>query len=120
MANKTSKSNEGYFAKYKTSNKEAGNRLKKLERQLKLQPGNEKQIALAIKNIAHRRKTPVTPQWSATSRRIAQLTKEFTGKSNGRKAGRFTEGEMAKIFTKPTHGYNPFSLGAVAKVVQWA
>ena len=80
MANKTSKSNEGYFAKYKTSNKEASNRKRKLERQLKLQPSNEKQILAAIVNIHHRRHTPKAPFWSHTSKHIAQMMKHFTGK----------------------------------------
>lgn len=79
MANKTSKSNEGYFAKYKSSGKEASNRKRKLERQLKLQPGNEKQILAAIANIHHRRKTPNAPFWSHTSKNMAQLMKYFAG-----------------------------------------
>lgn len=79
-ANKTSKSNEGYFAKYKSTNKEASNRKLKLERQLKLQPGNEAQILLAIKNIHHRRKTPVTPVWTHQMIALASMMKSFTGK----------------------------------------
>lgn len=80
MANKTSKSAEGYFAKYKQSNKEASNRKLKLERQLRLQPGNAEQIELALKNIHHRRKTPVAPYWSHNMIAVAMLLKYFTGK----------------------------------------
>ena len=77
MAIKTSKSAEGYFAKYKQSGKEASNRKLKLERQLKLQPGNATQIELAIKNIHHRRKTPVSPYWTPSMIRTASLFKKF-------------------------------------------
>jgi len=77
MAIKTSKSAEGYFAKYKQTNKEASNRKAKLERQLKLQPNNTAQIDLAIKNIHHRRKTPVAPYWSASMIRLARVFKKF-------------------------------------------
>lgn len=80
MAIKVSKGREGAYAAYKTSGKEASNRKKKLECQLRLQPGNKAQIELAIKNIHHRRKTPVTPYWSHSMISLAKLLKRFTGK----------------------------------------
>lgn len=135
MAIKTSKSAEGYFAKYKTSNKEAQNRLKKLERQLKLQPGNTTQLTLAIKNIHHRRKTPVAPYWNHTMINTAKLMKEFSGKFDRlafaidpkksdaalktRNDNLFTDSEMLKLVPKLPKNYNMFSLGTRAKVVQW-
>lgn len=81
MANKTSKGQEGYYASYKASNKQAKNRKIKLERQLKKQPNNE-QVALALKNIMYRRKTPTTSVWSHSMIRQAKLIKEFTGYFN--------------------------------------
>jgi hypothetical protein len=135
MANKTSKSAEGYFAKYKTSGKEAKNRLAKLERQLKLQPSNEAQITLAIKNIHHRRKTPVTPYWSHSMINTARLMKAFTGKFDKlafhpdpknseaalktRNANKFTTGEMLKLIPPLPKNYNAFSLGTRVRVIQW-
>lgn len=130
MAIKTSKSAEGYFAKYKTSGKEASNRLKKLERQLKLQPGNEKQILLAIKNIHHRRKTPVTPIWSASTRRTAQLIKEFTGKYDKQiyatdpkvsdAALKVRNNDKFAKYLLPKESKNSmFSMAQRARVVQW-
>jgi hypothetical protein len=135
MAIKTSKSAEGYFAKYKSSGKEASNRLKKLERQLKLQPGNAEQITKAIKNIHHRRKTPVAPYWSHSMIATARLVKSFTGKFDKlafhpdpknseaalrtRKSGKFTVGEMLRLIPPLPKNYNAFSLGTRAKVTQW-
>lgn len=81
MANKTSKGQEGYYASYKAGNKQAKNRKIKLERQLKKQPNNE-QVALALKNIMYRRKTPKTPFWSHSMINQAKLIKEFTGHFN--------------------------------------
>lgn len=80
MAIKTSKSAEGYYAKYAQNKKEESNRKLKLQRQLRLQPGNSAQIELAIKNIHHRRKKPVAPYWSHSMISTAMLLKEFTGK----------------------------------------
>lgn len=81
MANKArSKSAEAYYSMYKTSKREETNRRKRLERELKRNPNNAKQIELAIKNIRHRRSTPVTPFWNSTRRETARLFKLFTGK----------------------------------------
>lgn len=81
MAIKTSKSAESYYAKYKTGNLYAKNRKAKLERQLKLQPGNTKQLELALKNVSnYRRKTPTNPTWSHQMIATARMLKEFTGK----------------------------------------
>lgn len=78
MAGKTSKSQEGYYAKYKSNKVWETNRKRRLERVLKQQPNNE-QIKNALKGMVYRRKTPVTPQWSHSAKRIAQLYKQFTG-----------------------------------------
>jgi len=80
MAIKVSKGREGAYATYRQSGTEASNRKKKLERQLRLQPGNKAQVELAIKNIYHRRKTPVTPYWSHSMIALAKLLKRYTGK----------------------------------------
>lgn len=79
MATKRSKSSELYFTRYKNSKLAEANRKRKLERQLKLQPGNEKQISLAIKNIRYRRHTPKVHEWSPTKRAVATIMKTFVG-----------------------------------------
>lgn len=79
MAKTTSKSKTSYYSQYKTNSRWASNRKKKLERQLKLQPGNAEQIKAAIGNISYRRATPKSSVWSHGNRRIAQLFKEFAG-----------------------------------------
>lgn len=80
MANKPKGgSKEGYFAKYKASNKFASNRKIKLERLQKEQPNN-KQITLALQDIRYRRRTPTTAHWSHSQIAVAKLFKEFLGK----------------------------------------
>lgn len=74
-----SKNWELSYAKYKNSGKEAANRKTKLERQLVLQPKNEKQIALAIKDIHHRRHVPKAAFWSHQMIATAKIMKYFTG-----------------------------------------
>ncbi len=79
MAIKTSKSNEGYFAKYKTAGTYQKNRKLKLERLLKKYPNNT-QIVKALADIRPRRTTPKDPYWSHQMIRTASLFKQFTGK----------------------------------------
>lgn len=80
MAQKTSKSNEAYFARYKQSNLYAAHRKAKLEKLIKLQPNNT-QLPLALKNVAnYRRKSPNTPAWSHQQIATAKLFKYFVGK----------------------------------------
>lgn len=79
MAKTTSKSKTSYYSLYKTSSRWSSNRKRKLERQLKLQPGNEQQIKAAIGNISYRRGTPKNRVWSASARRTARLFKQFAG-----------------------------------------
>lgn len=80
MAGKTSgKSAVAYYANYKSSGKYAKNRKKKLERQLKLQPNNEKQIITAMANVgSYRRATPINPKWSSTNIRELEIKRLFT------------------------------------------
>jgi hypothetical protein len=78
MATKTSKGQEGYYARYKSGNVHAKNRKRKLERQLKLQPNNE-QVKNALKDINYRRRTPGADGWSHSGIRMAKLFKEFCG-----------------------------------------
>lgn len=79
MAKSGSKSQEGYYSSYKSSNKWQSNRKRKLEKQLKLQPNNE-QIKDALKNIKYRRKVPVGKSlWSKQNIITAKLFKLFTG-----------------------------------------
>lgn len=82
MAKTTSKSKQSYYTQYKSTSRWAANRKRKLERQLKLQPGNEEQIKKAIGNIAYRRATPKGRVWAHSHRRIAQLFKMFAGKAS--------------------------------------
>ena len=79
MAIKRGKSAENQAATYKTQKRWESNRRKKLERQLKIQPNNE-QVKKAMSNIYYRRKTPVVPQWSSTTRQMAKIIKLFTGR----------------------------------------
>jgi hypothetical protein len=67
------------YARYKTGNTEAINRLRKLNLLVKQQPNNT-QLPIAVKNIHHRRHTPKTPYWSSSMIRVAKLIKHFTGK----------------------------------------
>jgi hypothetical protein len=78
MANKSGASKESQAAGYKSSKRWETNRMMKLLRAQKLHPNNE-QIAVALKNIHYRRKTPTTPTWSSTKRKQAILMKEFKG-----------------------------------------
>lgn len=78
-AHKTSKSNEGYFAKYKTNNTFQKNRRIKLERLIKQQPNNE-QLNKALADMRARRTTPKVPYWSHQMIRTATLFKLFTGR----------------------------------------
>lgn len=75
------KAHSAGYARYKSSGCEATNRKRKLEKTAREQPNNE-QIPLAIKNIHHRRGTPVTPFWSSSMIRMAKVIKEFTGVFN--------------------------------------
>jgi hypothetical protein len=73
------KSHESGYARYKTANKETINRVAKLTKLAKLWPNNE-QIAVAIKNVRHRRNTPISPFWHPSTIKIARIIKQFTGK----------------------------------------
>lgn len=81
MAKTRGPSAKAYYAAYKSQNRFATNRKRKLERLLKQHPNN-KQIAEALKNIKYRRKTPGTSTWLSSMRKTAGLFKEFTGKMN--------------------------------------
>ena len=76
---RTGASHSGYYASYKAGKRWEKNRLKKLARALKRNPGNEAQINAAMGNLVYRRKTPTTGVWSATTRRVAQLFKLAVG-----------------------------------------
>lgn len=78
MAVKTSKSQEGYYAKYKANKTWEANRKRRLERMLKVQPNNE-QIKAALKGMVYRRKTPGDNTWTATEKRIAQVFRKWNG-----------------------------------------
>ena len=78
MAQKTSKGQEGYYARYKSGNVQAKNRKKRLERALKRQPENA-QIKQALLDIHYRRRTPGSDGWSASGIRMAKIFKEFCG-----------------------------------------
>jgi hypothetical protein len=121
MANKSkSKTAENYSALYKSSNRQASNRKRKLERQLKLQPNNE-QVKLALKNIGYRRRTPTTPTWSASWIRVAKLFKEFGGRfdrdimsanADVARAALQKQSPKAASFVQGPQDKNPFSLAS--------
>lgn len=80
MARATSKSQEAYYAMYKTSQRWKTNRERRLKKLLSRNPNN-KQIEQAIKDLSYRRKTPGTVgSWSKTSINIAKLFKLFVGR----------------------------------------
>jgi hypothetical protein len=77
-----SKSKTSYYSNYKASSKWQSNRKRKLLKQLKLQPNNEK-IKDALVNIKYRRKTPGQKAvWSKTNISLAKVFKLFTGKAS--------------------------------------
>lgn len=82
MAGKSSsKGQEAYYSRYKTSQVWKTNRERKLQRQMKLNPNNAEQLKQAIKNISYRRKTPGTVgSWSKTNIYVAKLFKLFMGR----------------------------------------
>lgn len=82
MAKTTSKSKTAYYSQYKSSSRWAANRKRKLEKQLKLQPGNEQQIKTALGNISYRRRTPNARVWAHSARKMAQVFKYFSGRAS--------------------------------------
>lgn len=78
MAQKTSKSNENYFSRYKQNGLYAKNRKRKLAKQLRLQPNNSKQVEEAIAVLtSYRRKTPLNPKWNPAAIAEVMIQKEF-------------------------------------------
>ena len=82
MAKTVSKSKQSYYALYKSTSRWASNRKRRLERELRRQPGNEAQIRAALGRISYRRGTPKTAQWSHSAVRIAKLFKMFSGQAS--------------------------------------
>lgn len=77
MANKTSKSNENYFARYKTLGMRAKNKKLRLERELRRNPNN-KNVEMALASIvSYGRKAPTTPKWTPTAISTAVLLRAF-------------------------------------------
>lgn len=80
MANKTSKSNESYFARYKTQGIRAKNKKARLEREIRRNPNNET-AAIALKSVAsYGRNKPKAPKWSHTDIAVCVLNKLFQRK----------------------------------------
>lgn len=79
MAKAAGASKTSQYTSYKTSSRWRANRERKLMQDLKRNPGNAAQIEKALKGIKYRRKKPVTPQWSHTKKRWAQMLKEVSG-----------------------------------------
>jgi len=76
MAKARSKTQEGNYSKYKTSNRFAANRARKLAKLIKEQPNNE-QLPLALKNMRGPRKAPLVPKWSHTAISDAKMYADF-------------------------------------------
>ena len=125
MANKRGASRESQAASYKGTKRWETNRKRKLLRAQKLYPNNE-QIAVALKNLHYRRKTPTTPIWSSTRRKIAMLVKEFKGRVD---INIFSANEKVSIPAMLTPGprsvsvqksntseFNMFSIGTRARI----
>lgn len=79
MAKTRGASHKAYYSAYKSQNKYATNRKRKLLKLQKEQPNNT-QITEALKNIKYRRKTPGTSVWSHTRKATAKLMKEVVGR----------------------------------------
>lgn len=77
-AGKRSKTAENNAAQYKINKRAEVNRLKRLNKQLTLQPNNA-QVKRALKTTKMHRKTPVNPIWSASWIATAKLFKLFQG-----------------------------------------
>lgn len=79
MASKSRSKHQGnLYAQYKTEQRWAKNRRKKLEALAKVHPDNA-QIKDALSNIKYRRRTPKSPHWSHSAIATAKLFKEFVG-----------------------------------------
>jgi hypothetical protein len=78
MAGKTSKSQEGYYAKYKANKVWEKNRKLRLERVVKAQPNNQ-QAKDALGGMVYRRKTPGAHTWSHSEKRAAQIYRKWNG-----------------------------------------
>lgn len=109
-ANKTSKSSESYFSRYKTGKVYEQNRRRKLQKQLTLQPNNADQINKALSNITWRRNAPKTPKWSHSAIAEIMLLKLFAKGPKEQVSSKLQK-------TKPQYG--DFALGTRAKVM-WA
>ena len=78
MASKSRSKHQGsLYSQYKTEQRWAKNRRKKLEKLAKVHPNNA-QITEALKNISYRRKTPTTSVWTSPTREYAQLVASIT------------------------------------------
>ena len=126
MAKSQSKSKQAYQTQYKATSRWKSNRVRKLQRQLKLQPNNAAQIEAALANVGnYRRSTPTTPFWSHTMIRTAKLFKQFCGKaphtlfsSNPQTAAAALQGLRGNVQKNSVpQGKADFSIAAVARVV---
>lgn len=77
MAKSRSKNQQNLYSVYKSQNRQAANRKRKLLKLQKAQPNNE-QIKKALDNIKYRRCTPKVPTWSHTAIQKVMLFKTFT------------------------------------------
>jgi hypothetical protein len=102
MAKTRSKTQEGHYAKYKTSNRFATNRARKLAKLIKLQPNNE-QLPMALKDMRKARSTPLVPKWSHTAISDAKMFADF------KKGNDALESAMKKA--KPVSMHQMFNLG---------
>lgn len=90
MAKSRSKTQEGNYSKYKTSNRFAINRARKLAKLIKEQPNNE-QLPLALKDMRNPRSTPKVPKWSHTAINDAKMFADFN------KGNDALEADMKKV-----------------------
>lgn len=104
MAKTRSKTQEGHYAKYKTSNRFTTNRARKLAKLIKLQPNNE-QLPMALKDMRKARSAPLVPKWSHTAISDAKMFADF------KKGNDALDAAMKKVKTSV---YQMFSLGVRA------
>lgn len=101
MAKSRGPSHKVYYASYKSQNKFAANRKRKLLRLAKQQPNNL-QITEALKNITYRRKTPNTSH--LTGAKKATISMMASIKNN--KSPTFDRPVVKNMFTLGTRAHN--------------
>jgi hypothetical protein len=95
MAKGSSKGAQASYSNYKSQNRFATNRKRKLLKLQKEQPNNL-QVAEALKNIKYRRKTPNTSVWSHTKIAFTKMKSLYSRKTL---LPKMSPGDVKKMFS---------------------